>query len=118
RGAERTWNSCEIPRSSNSCSAGSIASRSDSEPTRTPTSGPGSPNYSRAANGSVCASVSTLHPPTRDFTTELHPLERDRGAGGVRRFASHLERRTQGGDVEHPSAVREQLASPRRRPGM
>src|SRR5919109_4266333 len=84
RCADSTWNSYEMPRSSSSCRAGSIDSRSDSDPTRMPTSGAGSPKSANAANGSVCVSGCNVHRPRCDVATELHALERDQVAGRVR----------------------------------
>src|SRR6185295_1710189 len=54
RCAESTRSSLEIPRSFSSSTAGSMPSRSDSEPMRMPTSGPASSNSSRAAKGTSC----------------------------------------------------------------
>src|SRR4029079_11971502 len=54
RWADRTRNSLEMPRSFSSSTAGSMPSRSDSEPIRMPTSGPASSNSSRAAKGTSC----------------------------------------------------------------
>src|SRR5919109_4085222 len=107
RCADRTWSSCEMPRSSSSCNAGSIDTRSDSEPTRIPTSGPGSPNSSSSAKGSVSVS-DNVHRASRDVAAEAHSGERDQVAGCIGTLSRLVQGGCERGHVEHASAVRQE----------
>src|SRR5215475_1744591 len=118
RCADRTFSSCEIPRSRSSASAGSIASRSDSEPTRIPTSGPGSSSSSSRPIGEVCVSRSAgnVHRLRRDVAPEARALERDELARLVCARPRLFECVAQTGHVEDPATTRHELPVPHRGP--
>src|SRR5919108_23794 len=118
RCADRTWNSYEMPRSSSSCIAGSIRSRSDSEPTRMPTSGARSPNSISCANASLCVSGCNLCRPRADVAPVLHSVERDQPARFVRGFARLVERRPERRYVEDAAAIRHERAAVNCRAGL
>src|SRR6266540_3868157 len=82
-----------MPRASSSSSAGCMRSRSDSEPTTTPTSG--------LDMGDGCSDVSPV----------LGPRERDQLHGRVGRLPGIGDRITHAGDVEDPPAVRHEVVA-------
>ena len=82
RWAERTSNSYAMPRASSSSSAGCIASRSDSEPTRMPTSGPSAADMT--LGGRECDVAPVAHAGERDPARRL-VRARPRGSRGRRR---------------------------------
>src|SRR4051812_39430917 len=94
RCADSTLNSHEIPRASSSLVAASIASRSDSEPTRIPTCG---------ASDKRCHLL-------RDVAAVLAAFELDPAGRGVRPLACELEGRRAARHVQDPAAVRDELA--------
>src|SRR5439155_21601828 len=98
RWAERTSNSYGIPCESSSSSAGCIRSRSESEPTRMPTSG-------------ASAADMPLGGGERDVLAEPHPGERDPAHGLVGGRASCLQIVADPGHVEDATAVRDELVS-------
>src|SRR3954451_17703441 len=92
RCAERTSNSHGIPRLSSSSIAACIRSRSDSEPTRMPTTG--------SDTGGL----------ERDVAPELHARERDLLRGGVGPVAGLADVGAERGHVEDPAAVGDEAA--------
>src|SRR5919108_5248555 len=94
--ADRTRSSFEIPRSLSSSIAGSIASRSDSEPMRIPTSGPASSNSSRMASG--VSSGSDTDDVRRDIPAEGCARKVDGGDGVIGSLTRFADR---GGDGRH-----------------
>src|SRR4051812_20354957 len=94
RWAESTLNSQAIPRVSSSFVAASIASRSDSEPTRIPTCGP---------------SDKGRHP-RRDVAPVLATVEPDQSGGFVGAVAGLVQPRSEGGHVQDPATVRDEPA--------
>src|SRR3954449_8874912 len=111
RCADRTLSSCEIPRSRSSASAGSIASRSDSDPTRIPTSGPASPISSSNPTGEACVSGSAgnVHRLRRDIPPVAGVRERDALARLVGARPRFLDRVAETGHVEDPATTRHEL---------
>src|SRR4051812_12865124 len=103
RCAERTSNSCPIPRAVNSSMHGCIRSRSDSEPTRIPTT------TSATDALPLCRACGDVCP-------ELHPFELDLPDGGVRAIACAPHRLAGRDDVQPPPAARHELPVAQRRP--
>src|SRR5919201_1818336 len=104
RCAERTSNSYPIPRAASSSRAGCMRSRSDSEPTRTPTTGP---------------SVDDTHPALqRDVGPVAHAREGDERTGRVGALARFRQRRAHGSDVQDPAPVRHEPVASQRGPGV
>src|SRR3990172_964543 len=104
RWAESTRNSCEIPRSLSSSSAGSIASRSDSEPIRMPTRGPSSWNSSKMANGCGAASDRDMDSLESDVAPVVHAREVYALDGRVRPLPGLRARVTERRHVEDAAA--------------
>src|SRR6187551_3456902 len=117
RWAESTRSSLEIPRSFNSSTAGSMPSRSDSEPMRMPTSGPASSNSSRAAKGTSCRwdSGCDMDRLRCDVRAELRAGEVDLLDGGVSLLARVRNGGPRADHVEDASPGRGELAVAQRR---
>src|SRR4029077_19062982 len=99
RGAERTSNSCAIPRASSSSIAACMRGRSDSEPTTMPTS-----------------ALDMRH--RGDVSAVPHVRERDVLAGRVGTLACIRDGASGGRDAEDSAAVRHQAISLERGAGM
>src|SRR3954454_6093991 len=118
RCAESTRSSFEIPRSFNSTTAGSMTSRSDSEPMRIPTSGP-APSYPSRIGRVVgtswrCDSACDMHRPHRDVGSKPNTREIDLHDGAVCPLARLGNRVACADDVEHAASGRHELPVPER----
>src|SRR5580765_4202457 len=102
RWAERTSNSCAIPRASSSSIAACIRSRSDSEPTRIPTTG--SANAARLREGDVAAVASAA--------------EGDEARALVRQRARFLELVGDARHADDSSSVRDEVLALLRGPAV
>src|SRR4051794_8284993 len=117
RWAESTRSSLEIPRSFSSSTAGSMPSRSDSEPMRMPTSGPASSNSSRAAKGTSCrwGSPCDMDRFRCDVRAELRAWEVDLLDGGIGLLARVQNGVSRADHVEDAPAGRDELTVAQRR---
>src|SRR5262245_47398815 len=118
RWADRTWSPPEIPRSSNSTQAGSMASRSDSEPMRIPTSGPTPSNSSITVRGRGLSSGIGVNGCERDVVTVLDFADFDLLGCPIGGLSRGRDRVAQPGDVQDTSAGRDERALPDGRPGV
>src|SRR6266508_6027957 len=93
-----------------SASAGSMASRSDSEPMTMPTSGPGASSSSSRPNGAswTPGSARNVHRLRGDVVPVARARERDSLAGVVRACPRLLERLAQPGHGQNSAAARDE----------
>src|SRR6185503_82050 len=112
RWADRTRNSLEMPRSFSSSTAGSIPSRSDSEPMRMPTSGPASSNSSSAAKGTSCRwdSAWDMYRPPSHIGSVVHARKVDLLDRGVSLLACLRDGVPRADHVQHAPSGRDELA--------
>src|SRR5439155_3574976 len=120
RWAERTWSSFEIARSFSSSTAGSISSRSDSEPIRMPTSGPASSNSSRIGKGTSwrCGSAWDTDSLRGDVAAVVRAREVDALDGRVRSLSRLRDGLAGPGDVQDPAAGAHEATVPERSSGV
>src|SRR5262245_8546467 len=118
RWADRTWSPPEIPRSSNSTQAGSMASRSDSEPMRIPTSGPTPSNSSITVRGRGLSSGIGVNGCERDVVTVLDFPDFDLLGCPIGGLSRGRDRVAQPGDVQDTSAGRDERPLPDGPPGL
>src|SRR5918994_3239803 len=117
RWADRTLSSYEIPRSFSSSMAGSMRSRSDSEPMRMPTSAPAASNSSMTGRGVGAPSGRDMKPGLqRDVGAVLSALEVDQRDGLVGTVAGFHDGRRGRGHRQNASPGADRPSRAQRRP--